>query len=201
MKDKQDKRTKLISGFTLVELLVATSVFIVVMVMALSSLLTSSDASKKSGALSFAMDNVNFAMESMTRSIRMGKNYVCLSSGSIYLGSVASPVDCNLNTSGGTLLAFVPQEGYTDSPMIAYRRSQREDDSGTYTLERCDDSVCSDIVASNVNIEDLKFFVNGSSTSDLIQPSVYIIIKGVINIKGEPFSFAIQTLASQRSGE
>lgn len=191
----------MMSGFTLVELLVATSVFIVVMVMALSSLLTSSDSAKKSGALSFAMDNVNFAMESMTRSIRMGKNYTCLPSGSIYLGSVSSPSDCNLNTSGGTLLAFVPQEGYIDSPMIAYRRSQRQDGSNTYTLQRCDKDTCSDIVASNVNIEDLKFFVNGSSTSDFIQPSVYIIIKGSIDIKGEPFSFAIQTLASERSGE
>jgi hypothetical protein len=47
----------------------------------------------------------------------------------------------------------------------------------------------------------LKFFVEGSSTTDTKQPSVYIIMKGTVTVKGQLTSFIMQTLASQRSTE
>lgn len=62
-------------GFTLIELMVATTLFVVIMLAAMSSLFTLLHESKDSRALRIAMDNVNFAMESMTRSIRMGVGY------------------------------------------------------------------------------------------------------------------------------
>jgi len=56
------------------------------------------------------------------------------------------------------------------------------------------------MVSSDVNIERLKFFVKGAENpSENTQPSVYIIMKGTVKVKGVPTSFAVQTLASQRN--
>jgi Tfp pilus assembly protein PilE len=76
------KNFKKTTGFTLVEIMVATSIFMIIMLVALGALISSSDTAKKSQALRTAMDNVNFAMESMTRSLRMGTDYYCVLSGS-----------------------------------------------------------------------------------------------------------------------
>lgn len=181
------------NGFTLVELMVATSIFIVILIVIIGSLITSSDSSKKSQALRFAMDNVNFAMESMSRSIRTGTNYYCDEEiPSIIPGSRDCP-------SGDIFIAFKPQN--SDS-YVAYGRVSREDEDNTYTLQRCDDNGnCTDMVSSEVNVEVLKFFVKGSYLDDEIQPSVYILMKGTINIKGTPNSFSIQTMASSRTLE
>lgn len=192
------KNTRSISsGFTLIELMVATSIFVIVILSSMSSLFVLMGAGKNSRALRFAMDNVNFSMESMTRSIRMGTNYNCVSSNdSIDMNDVDSTRDCS-SIDDGTFIAFVPQGG---SSRIGYKISARNDAGGTHTLQRCDVvNGCVDIVSSDVNISGLKFFVSGSSPSDNRQASVYIIMKGTVLVKGVPTSFAIQTMASQRN--
>jgi len=185
-------------GFTLIELMVATSVFVVIMLASMSALFTLLGSAKNSRALRFAMDNVNFAVDSMTRSIRMGTNYYCVASGTSMPSDLTSTEDCPIGN-GGTLIAFVPQ-GDNPSSRIGYMLKERSD--GTHTLQRCNSNNsndCVDIVSSEVNIENLRFFVNGSSEYDNIQPSVYVIMKGTVMVKDVPTSFAIQTMASQRN--
>ncbi len=190
MKKQNQQRNR--NGFTLIELMVATSIFIIIMLSSMSSLFIMLNAAKSSKALRFAMDNVNFAMESMTRSIRMGKNYYCVQAGD----TMPSDPDVTNNCpSGGTLLSFVPQESAT---RVGYMIASVPNTS-YYTINKCDDiSGCVPIISPDVNIERLKFFVKGSA-DDNIQASVYIIIKGTVMIKGVPTSFAVQTMASQRN--
>ena len=190
--------SKFTTGFTLVELMVATTVFVLIVVSSIGSLITLLGASKDSRSLRFAMDNVNFAMESMTRSIRMGVNYYCVSSGSIPT-EITATLDCS---SGGNLISFVPQTSLIDGNpyRTSYKLSQRADN--TYTIKRCIgdlDSDCIEIISSDINIKKLKFFVNGSDPDDGVQASVYIMLKGTITYKGKESSFMIQTLASQRN--
>ena len=202
---------KFTTGFTLVEIMVATSIFMVIMLVALGSLITSSDTAKKAQALRTAMDNVNFALESMTRSLRMGSDYYCVASGS----SVSLPVpagiynDCPLSGSGGGAVVFTPADNPPGSHPpgardTAYTVVQRSDGTGTFVLRRCVSTVSpcvEDMVSSNVNIEKLIFYVNGSDPTDNIQPSIYILVKGSVSVKGVPYPFNIQTIASQRSSE
>jgi prepilin-type N-terminal cleavage/methylation domain-containing protein len=166
-------------GFTLIELMVATSLFVVIMLAAMSSLFVLLNESKDSRALRVTMDNVNFAMESMTRSIRMGVNY-----------------------SGGTnSISFKPQcDENSTSPCIE-NITYRLPLDGTPTIEKCTTiDVCVPIVSPDVNIDMLNFSINAPTTEDpLIQPSVYIMVKGTVRVNGVPTSFAIQTLASQRN--
>ncbi|MFA7000081.1 MAG: hypothetical protein WC241_03090, partial [Candidatus Paceibacterota bacterium] len=61
---------------------------------------------------------------------------------------------------------------------------------------------CPEVVSSDVDIKMLKFYVKGADASTTnVQPSVKILIKGVVIIKGVATPFTLQTLASQRSTE
>lgn len=180
------------SGFTLVELMVSTTIFIIITISSIGALLVLMGATRDSRGLRFAMDNVNFAMESMTRSIRMGIDYNCSADYN------ALHADC---PSGNNIITFTPQAGtVSGSDKITYKLSQRND--YTYTIKRCVGSLensCIDIVSSDVNIEVLRFFVVGSDPTDATQAKVYILLKGSVVVKGKKTSFMIQTLASQRN--
>lgn len=187
------------NGFTLIELMVATTIFISIMLVSMGSLFVTLDSARSSRALRFAMDNVNFAMESMTRSIRMGTNYVCVNEGVsiIMVNNNDQTLDCG---SGGKFIAFMPQNSTPLIPnnnRVGYQSVDRG--NGTKSLVRYEGSTPVDIVSPDVNVETLNFVVVGSSPSDNLQASVYITMKGTVIIKGIETSFAIQTLASQRN--
>lgn len=192
-------KIKFSRGFTLVELMVATSIFISIMLMAMGSLVVSNDTSKRAEQLRVSMDNVNFAMETMTRSIRMGNTYSC-GNDVIQLPIVAT--DC---ISGGNYLAFNPADNMKiDGKDVIVYQLKQDNSNNNSSLQRCSSdntSSCVNITSPDVDIDTLKFFVNGSSGTDGKQPSVYIIMRGSVTIKGEKTSFALQTLASQRSTE
>lgn len=67
IKDRKNNK-----GFTLIEMLVAVAIFSIVLVIALGAILTIFDANKKAQTLTSVMNNLNFAVESMTRSIKTG---------------------------------------------------------------------------------------------------------------------------------
>ncbi len=67
-------------GFSLIELMVSLSVFSIIMVTSIGTLLTIVDANAKAQALYSATTNLSFALESVTREIRMGYNYYCFNS-------------------------------------------------------------------------------------------------------------------------
>ncbi len=185
-------------GFTLVELMVATTVFVVIVISSIGSLIALMGASKDSRGLRFSMDNVNFAMESMTRSIRMGVNYYC---GDAVPDLITDTQDCPL---GANLFSFVPQlnDGSLSEERVSYKLHKRDTEVDSYTIQRCIgtlDSDCIEIVSSDININKLTFFVKGSNPYDSTQANVYILLKGTIDVKGKPASFMIQTMASQRN--
>lgn len=71
-------------GFSIIEILISSAIFILVMTVAIGSFMSTSNSAKRSKALRVAMDNVNFAMDTITRDLRMGDNY---DSGTIGIGS------------------------------------------------------------------------------------------------------------------
>jgi len=184
-------------GFTLVEVLVATFIFTSIMMVSISSLLATMSASKKARALRVAMDNVNFAMESMARSIRMGNYYHC-SDSSIDIGVLNDPDavnDCDSN-SNKNRISFLAEDIHSNK--TAYYLNTEK----LYRIER-GQTVGVPITSSEVKINKLKFIVEGSdpTPSDSRQPKVYIIMSGSVTVRGEDYPFALQTLASRRRYE
>jgi len=63
------------NGFTLLEMIVAIAVFTVVMTMAMQSILNINNAQKKIESFRTVSDNLNFALDAMSREIRTGRSY------------------------------------------------------------------------------------------------------------------------------
>ena len=58
------------NGFTLIEMMVAISLFAVVMVIVIAALLGVNNANKRAQKIRAVVDNLNYSIEDMTRKIR-----------------------------------------------------------------------------------------------------------------------------------
>jgi type II secretory pathway pseudopilin PulG len=175
-------------GFTLVELMTALTVFMVIMVISMGSILGVFDANRKSQSESSVMNNLNLAIESMARDMRFGKNYHCEES------AATSPPATTARScpSGGKLVGFLS----SNNTQMVYRIS------GT-TLERSSDGGSSyiDVTAPEIIIENLTFYVLGAEPppANTLQPKVMISIKGYGGTKANTRTeFSLQTLVSER---
>lgn len=184
-------------GFTLIEMLVALSLFTIVMTIVVGSLLVLIDGNRQLQGEQSVMTNLSFAMDSMTREIRTGKNYYCANS---FGGSQLTPdanQDCMAGNNG---ISFIEAggsiTGATDGRIAYYF------DSGNKTLMRKVGDTAQSIVSNGISIDEAKFFVTGSDnfnqTSDVNQPAVTIIIKASeTGIVGEK-PYILQTTITQR---
>lgn len=71
------KNIKNKKGFTLVEMMVAIAVFSIVMVTSISALLNVIDANNKAKSIKVAINNISFALEGISKDMRMGTDYAC----------------------------------------------------------------------------------------------------------------------------
>lgn len=62
-------------GFTLIEVIVSVSIFVVVMMIAVGAVLNAVEANRKAQSMNVVINNVNLAFESMIRDLRTGKGY------------------------------------------------------------------------------------------------------------------------------
>lgn len=69
------------AGFTLVEMVVSLAIFSIVAVVALGALVKIIDTNKKAQTLQSSITNLNFALESMSREMRVGTSYYCQMTG------------------------------------------------------------------------------------------------------------------------
>ena len=197
-------------GFTLIEILVSTAIFIIIMVMAMGALLSVSAANNKATSIKTVMDNLNFALSSMSRSIQTGITYHC-GNGSSPPG-LPTPTDCS---TGGTYLVFQAdasvQTGCTTGStcVVTYCRGSTSGtpscgSTGSYILRNIyngsSNSGLIPITAAEVVIDKLTFYVKGAPLGDSIQPKTTIIISGHTQSGGTApnTTFNVQTSVTQR---
>lgn len=169
-------------GFTLVELLTAVSIFAIVMVISMGSVLGIFDANRKTRSLKTVMTNLNLALESMSKEVRFGQNYHC--NGQV-TGTITTPRNC---ASGDTLLSFLSNEG----DQVTYRLSNQ-------TIEKrinSEDFIA--VTAPELVVDDLDFYVLGAGTGNTLQPKVIVRIKSHAGTGRSRSDFTLQTLLSQR---
>ena len=178
-------------GFTIIELIVAVSLFIVVSLVSMGALLSIVDVNRKAQSTKSILNNLSFSIESMSKAMRVGSTYHCGSS-----GFIDTPQDC---LGGGNWIAFESSSGDRGNPndQIVYRINGNQ-------LERSINSGASFIGVTAPEVEltagtGLRFFVLGSSPADTAQPRIIIIMKGKAGIKDKTStSFNLQTSVSQR---
>ncbi len=186
-------------AFTLIEIMVAVSIFAIVMLVGVGALLTMVEVNKRAQGINSVMNNLNAAVEQMSRSIRVGSTYYC---GDISTppsaGTLAQPNDCANN--GGLLLAFEATGGDTANvnDQVVYRlngtqleRSLASGANGTWVA----------LTAPEVKITNFKFYVKDSapySAGNFGQPKVLMIIRGTATVQGGPTDFTVQSSVTQR---
>jgi prepilin-type N-terminal cleavage/methylation domain-containing protein len=202
-------------GFTLIELMVSVTIFAIVMVMALGSLLSISTADRKAESLKSVMDNLNFALDSMSRTIRTGLYYSCMTSPSfpVSLDSNGNPIPANC-AGGATAIAFHSADGNT----VVYCRGSNSacSSSGSSILRSTDGgNTFTQLTASEVVVNNLNFYVIGAcatpgtppsgscadSSYDYVQPKVTITVNGQVKVTGSQnttYPYAVQTTVTQR---
>lgn len=183
-------------GFTLIEMLVALSLFTIVMTIVVGSLLVLIDGNRQLQGEQSVMTNLSFAMDSMTREIRTGKNYYCADN------FVSQPTINNLDcTNSKKGISFVEAggsiTGATDGRIAYYF-----DNLNKTLMRKVGNATAQSIVSNDISIEEAKFFVTGSDnfnqTGDVNQSTVTIIIKasetGAVGEK----PYILQTTITQR---
>lgn len=189
IKNKKDE------GFTLVELMVALTLFTFITLAMVSSLYAINNSYRKVVAMRGVLDNLNFAVESMSRTIRTSSDITC---------------DGELATSGARNCLFPnnPKSRISMKSTLGreYDVEYRLNTSTKQIEKRIDEgSGYGDwiaITSPEISVEKLSFFVHNSNTSDEAQPYVIMLVSGVATAyTGETTEFALHTLISQRSGK
>ena len=189
--------SKSVRAFTLIEIMVAVSLFAIVMMVGVGALLSMVAVNKRAQAINSVMNNLNAAVEEMSRTMRVGTTYHC------ELSSVAPPPSTLVQTKdcvngGGKLVAFEPTNGSSgnDNDQTVYRingtQIERSKDSGANWLA---------LTAPEVQITDFQFYVTGTdsySYPNFVQPRVLISIRGKANVPGGTTDFTVQTTVTQR---
>lgn len=197
-----DQNTYSTRGFTLIEMMVAVSLFAIVMTISIGALLDMVSANRKAQAMQSVMNNLNIALDGMVRNVRMGTDYHCGG------GTLSQKLSC---PSGDQTLAF---ESFGGNPNTAT-------DQWIYWIEgnrlyKSEDAKATRlaITAPEIQIDDFKVYVTGATQSlndfgEAIQPKVVFVIKGTAAAAGNTNSvvgtadktrstFTIQAVATQR---
>lgn len=177
-------KQKVTRGFTLIEIMVAVTIFALVMVVAIGAVLSIVSANKKSQAVTSVLSNLNFALEAMVRDIRTGYDYSCS-------GGSGGGGDC---AGGGTALTFTSTQ--SNGKTVIYVL----DGNGQIT-KSVDGGLAQPLTSEEVKVDTLNFYVSGTAKTNAgnyDQPRMIILLKGHYQGFGDLTEFHLQTMVSQR---
>ncbi|MDP2651915.1 MAG: prepilin-type N-terminal cleavage/methylation domain-containing protein [bacterium] len=164
-------------GYTLVELTVAVGLFALIMTLVSGAYIVMIGLIQREQGVATGIDNLSFALETMTRNIRTGTNYNCGGSG-----------DC---PNGASSFSFLNTSGTPVSFSLV----------GS-TIQETNNGISSTITEPAVHVSSLMFYVSGTAAAsggDYTQPHVTIIISGTVSSgSGETESFTVETGATMR---
>lgn len=172
-------------GFTLIEMLVSVAIFSIVLMVAMGAILTIIDANKKAQTLSSIMNNLNFSVDSITRTIKTGVDPVLVSN-----SITVDAIDLTRND-------FARRK-------ITFTRQTTKDGKGRI-VRKIDDGPPVPITAPEIDITKLSFQLIGASdppsnaAAPFDQPRTLLSLEGTFKVSEKIEStFAIQTTISQR---
>jgi prepilin-type N-terminal cleavage/methylation domain-containing protein len=184
--NKNNKR----KGFTLIEMLVAIALFAILLVVMLGAIITIVDSNRKARSLMTVMNNLNFAVDSMTRSFKTGDIAENLSS---------NGVSENANEACFKTTEIDYGDPGTTGAASARTRGVKycwDKNSGELT-KSVNNGTASPITSPDIFIEGAKFKIIGKEQGN--QPLLVIDLKGKVSISGRiESSFSIHTSVTQR---
>jgi prepilin-type N-terminal cleavage/methylation domain-containing protein len=173
------------AGFTLIELMVSVSIFSIVLMLALGTMLTILDSNRKARTLTEVMNNVNFSLENITRSMKTG-------------------VEPKIENGALTVTAIILEQDVTGDrfrrEQIEYRCVDCDSRDERGVIERRDGGTGGTwipITSDMVDVNKFEFEVAG--IADPKQPRTLVLIEGDVRVNDKiNSSFSVQTTISQR---
>lgn len=169
--------------------MVSISVFTVVVLITIGALISINDSNRKIQSMRALMDNLNFALENISRTLRTGSVYHCGDT-----GDITSAQDCSVT--GSDYIAFEGASGSSanSNDQIVFRlingQIQKSTDSGDTFLG---------MTSPDITISTLKFYVSGAPALDGKQPKILLLVGGTAEAgKGLVSEFHLQTTVSER---
>ncbi len=189
------------AGFTLIEMLVSLALFTIVVTIVTGALLILISGNSKLQNEQSVMTNLTFALDTMTREIRTGTQYVCTTSNSAE-NAIYDVVDVGDCVNGNDGLSFREAGTSVTGGASNSRISYYYDGTNQTIMRRYADTTRQSIVSSGIVITNLDFFVTDAANfvdaASTRQPTVTVIIEaeeeGVVGGK----TFRAQTTVTQR---
>jgi prepilin-type N-terminal cleavage/methylation domain-containing protein len=188
------------AGYTIVETMIAVSIFTIIATAGMTALLQANVVHQKSQDMRSIMDNLNFIMEETARNIRTGYNYRCIT-GALPPGTLPS-VDVAQSCSSGGAIAFEYAFG-DDADSSDQWVYKVEGSGGSYSIWK---SVNSGAAWTKLNPPEVVlssasgFTVIGAEAppGNTQQPMTIIKLVGTITYKNVVSPFSLETAVSQR---
>lgn len=181
-----DKNTDIVQkrqgGFTLIEIIVAVSIFVIVIMIAVGAVLNAVDANRKAQNTNVIIDNLNLSFESMIRDLRTGKNYS------------SSDGEC-ASLEENTCVSFTDQDG---NDVVVYRFNVGEN---RYIEKVADSSLQigqGRITGAEVTLDEVIFNVQGDGGGNGPE-RILLNIKGSVGVGKIKSEFNLQTLITSRT--
>lgn len=177
---KNRNKKSWLSGFTLAELMIAVGLFTVVVTIGSGSVLGLLNTNNRSQSISAIMNNLNYSVESISRTIRFGRAYHCGSGGVLTVEASCA--------NGDTFLAVT-----NNGVVTAFRLN------GSTIEQSVGGAAYKPVTASSVNIQYVRFYTFNTTPGDTRQPYVILVLKGYTgsNVPSQSY-FDLETLISQR---
>lgn len=191
----KNNNIKNLPGYTMVELLIATTVFTIITLGAFTVLFAAQNGYDRVSGSRIITDNINLVLDTMSREIKFGTEYKCVN----FTGNFASTGNYLTLTSGSlydndsngncNAFSFIPQEEldtrivYYFNPVnstinqVMYKRTTP---NGT-TFAR--DTSFGDIplTSTGFRVDNLNFVLRGVSRNDYLQPRIILTTTGIVD--------------------
>lgn len=206
-------------GFTLIEVLVAVSLFVTIVTLAMGALFQAQSINAKLQANQTILDGMNLSFETMTRDIRYGTIFYCdtfIPDPAVLMKRKSCPFDLSLISVPGTVIFFKPVDAVDPNDRIGYYASSSRIYKWIYSNGTIE--IPQPITSEDVSIDVLQFYVTGANTTqqavdngntenattsspDNVQPVINVVATGktvVEKNQNEQVKFELQSTVAPR---
>jgi prepilin-type N-terminal cleavage/methylation domain-containing protein len=197
-------------GFTLIEIIVALMIFSIVAVVSLAALLKIIDANNKSQTIQDAVINMSFSLEAMSREMRSGSMYYCVSlpSGSdvsvtsLPSQSISAACTSGQGSSSGNGIGFAFLSTRTAATCRLINSYEIVPDTGvTWTIKKAEQTACGGSLAFDPIIATSSVTISGYylQMTNSQYPRALIQMSGYSGVRETAKTyFTVQTVSSPR---
>ena len=189
-------------GFTLIEMIVSLMIFAVVAVVALGAVIKVVSTNQKAQTLQSSITNMNFALDAMSRDLRVGSTFFCSNNISA-IPSSGNTCSLGVTGSSGAIIVFQSPKTAPGNSSCFLEYAYRFNPQGSIvTLEKAQQSACGiwsafTPIVSTSDVTITSYYLRLSTAS---YPLIYIEVSGYSGLKVlDRTYFDVETALSPRT--